>query len=179
MTGVGKSALATQFATRHFVPGYSPTVENTISTAVIYDGKEYSIELVDAAGVDECCQYYKHYAIGYHGYILVFSVDSRRSFDNIRQVHDTIVEACGGAQVPLVLVGNKADLKERRVTSAEAGALANSWGCAYVECSPKLNQHVDDVFAVMLREVEKDQEFVVPGRQRRGSFGRRESCVIL
>lgn len=54
----------------------------------------------------------KH-AIGIHGYILVYSVASRNSFDMIQIVHDKIADYCGDKEIPCVIVGSKADLKSR------------------------------------------------------------------
>ena len=48
--------------------------------------------------------------------------------------------------IPLLLVGNKCDLEERRrVAHAEAGARASQWGVPYVETSAKTRHNVDKV----------------------------------
>jgi Ras family protein len=54
----------------------------------------------------------KH-AIGIHGYVLVYSVTSRRSFDMIKIVYDKIVDFCGKNDIPCVIVGAKTDLQSR------------------------------------------------------------------
>lgn len=48
--------------------------------------------------------------------------------------------------IPLLLVGNKSDLEERRQVSAdEATAKAGEWGVQYVETSAKTRANVDKV----------------------------------
>lgn len=48
--------------------------------------------------------------------------------------------------IPLLLVGNKSDLEERRqVTADEATAKASEWGVQYVETSAKTRANVDKV----------------------------------
>lgn len=48
--------------------------------------------------------------------------------------------------IPLLLVGNKSDLEERRHVSAdEATAKAGEWGVQYVETSAKTRANVDKV----------------------------------
>ena len=48
--------------------------------------------------------------------------------------------------IPLLLVGNKSDLEERRqVSSDEATAKAGEWGVQYVETSAKTRANVDKV----------------------------------
>lgn len=48
--------------------------------------------------------------------------------------------------IPLLLVGNKSDLEERRKVSAdEAAARVSEWGVQYVETSAKTRANVDKV----------------------------------
>lgn len=54
----------------------------------------------------------KH-AIGVHGFVLVYSVTSRKSFDMIQVVYDKIANFCGMASIPCVIVGAKMDLHQR------------------------------------------------------------------
>lgn len=49
-------------------------------------------------------------------------------------------------KIPLLLVGNKSDLEERRQVSVdEARAKAEEWGVQYVETSAKTRANVDKV----------------------------------
>jgi Ras family protein len=54
----------------------------------------------------------KH-AIGIHGFVLVYSVTSRKSFDMVQIVYDKIVNFCGMSSIPCVIVGSKNDLTQR------------------------------------------------------------------
>jgi GTPase SAR1 family protein len=56
----------------------------------------------------------KH-AIGIHGFVLVYSVASRKSFDMVQVVYDKIINFCGLNQIPCVIVGSKTDLSTRYV----------------------------------------------------------------
>lgn len=55
----------------------------------------------------------KH-AVGIHGYVLVYSVANRNSFDMIQIVHDKILDYSGETKVPCVVVGQKCDLADQR-----------------------------------------------------------------
>ena len=49
-------------------------------------------------------------------------------------------------QVPLVLVGNKADLADERVVSKEQGnGLAKTWNTSFMESSAKTRTNVQEV----------------------------------
>ena len=56
----------------------------------------------------------KH-AIGIHGYVLVYSVSSRNSFNMVQIVYDKIVNFTGLNDIPCVIVGSKSDLDQRYV----------------------------------------------------------------
>ena len=59
---------------------------------------------------DEYSPINSQYAIGIHGYILVYSITSKNSFNMIQIVHDKIVDFCGVSKIPCVIVGSKSDL---------------------------------------------------------------------
>lgn len=81
-----------------------------------------------------------------HGYVLVYSITSRQSFDMITSLHEKILDQGGLDKVPCVIVGQKLDLdKERRVSRAEGEALAKKLGAAFLESSAKDNQNVGEL----------------------------------
>jgi small GTP-binding protein len=154
---VGKSTITIQFVENHFVDVYNPTIENTFHKTIKYKGTDYVTEILDTAGQDEFSIFQKHYSVGIHGYILVYSVTSRKSLEILKVINEKILNALGTEKVPRVLVGNKTDLHmERKVTKEEVQALATEWGCAFVECSGKHNEHIEDIFTAMIAEIEKD-----------------------
>ena len=55
-------------------------------------------------------------------------------------------------QIPFLLVGNKADLTDKRqVSQEEAQERATSWGVPYVETSAKTRENVDKVGALWVK----------------------------
>lgn len=58
-------------------------------------------------------------------------------------------------KVPVILVGNKVDLEsEREVSSSEGQALAEEWGCPFMETSAKSKTMVDELFAEIVRQMD-------------------------
>ncbi|PRP82116.1 Ras GTPase [Planoprotostelium fungivorum] len=154
---VGKSTITIQFVENHFADQYNPTIENTFHKTIRYKNTDYITEIVDTAGQDEYSIFQKHYSVGVHGYILVYSVTSRKSLDMIKSINDKILNALGADKVPRVIVGNKTDLfSERKVTTEEGQKLAKDWGCGFVECSGKHNEYIGDIFNMMVMEIEKE-----------------------
>lgn len=61
---------------------------------------------------------------------------------------------CRYEKVPVILVGNKVDLEsEREVSSSEGRALAEEWGCPFMETSAKSKTMVDELFAEIVRQM--------------------------
>ncbi|GAA5864499.1 hypothetical protein JCM8547_005562 [Rhodosporidiobolus lusitaniae] len=154
---VGKSSLTVQFVDSHFVESYYPTIENTFQKIVKYKGQEYSLDIVDTAGQDEFSILSSRHAVGLHGWVLVYSVTSRASFEICSIIREKILNFVGRESVPLVLVANKADLAvQRQVTKEEGQALAKEWGATFVETSARTAENVPRVFEAITAEIEKD-----------------------
>ncbi|KAM0750221.1 ras-2 [Meredithblackwellia eburnea MCA 4105] len=155
---VGKSSLSVQFVDAHFTDSYYPTLETTFKKVVKYKGNEFSLDILDTAGQDEFSILSSRQAVGLHGWILVYSVSSRSSFEMCSVIRDKILDFTGREGVPMVLVGNKSDLAVQRQVSAEEGkALAASWGkTCFVEASARTNENVNRIFEGIVAEIEKD-----------------------
>nr|AVV26989.1 Rheb [Andalucia godoyi] len=147
---VGKSAVTFQFCEDRFVDTYSPTIETSFRKSV----KNVPVEIVDTAGMDEYSLFQPQHAIGVDGYILVYAVTARSSFEILKTINDKILNAHGSDKVPRVLVGNKTDLEvERQVSSAEGNALASEWGAPFIECSARTGKGVQEAFEACVAEI--------------------------
>lgn len=153
---VGKSSLAIQFVEGQFVDSYDPTIENTFNKKVNIKGHDYELLLIDTAGQDEYTPVPTEYSCGVHGYILVYSIDSHKSFRVCEVIYQKLLDLIGDHSVPIVLVGNKSDLhNERSVTTEEGKNLAEAMRATFVETSAKENQGVEAIFSQVVAEIDK------------------------
>jgi len=153
---VGKSSLTIQFVENKFVDSYDPTIENTFVKNVKIKGQEYSLRLVDTAGQDEYSIFPHAYAIDIHGYCLVYSINSLKSFEVVKVIYEKLLDMTGKVHVPIVLVGNKVDLQlERCVTTEEGKHLAEYMKADFVEVSAKDNSAVTDFFHKLIISIER------------------------
>lgn len=153
---VGKSSLTIQFVENHYVESYYPTIENTFTKSLKYKGQDYALEIIDTAGQDEYSILNQKHSVGIHGYVLVYAITSRTSFEMCNIIRDKILNYTGTDFVPIVLVGNKADLHlQRQVPAEDAQKLAQEWNCAALESSARLNQNITKVFETMISEIER------------------------
>ncbi|EGX92569.1 rheb small monomeric GTPase RhbA [Cordyceps militaris CM01] len=170
---VGKSSLAVQYVDGHFVDSYYPTIENTFSKIIRYKGQEFSTEIVDTAGQDEYSILNSKHFIGIHGYMLVYSVSSLPSFEMVQVIREKILNHLGTESVPIVIVGNKSDLRpEQRQVSADDGKrLSEKLQCGWTEASARYNENVERAFEVLIEQIEKSQN---PGEPPQKS-----NCLIM
>lgn len=74
-----------------FVESYYPTIENTFSRIIRYNNQDFATEIVDTAGQDEYSILNSKHFIGIHGYMIVYSVASRQSFEMVGTIRDKVL----------------------------------------------------------------------------------------
>ncbi|KAH6603366.1 GTPase [Trichoderma ceciliae] len=170
---VGKSSLAVQFVDGHFVDSYYPTIENTFSKTIQYKGQDFATEIVDTAGQDEYSILNSKHFIGIHGYMLVYSVSSLPSFEMVQVIREKILNHLGTESVPIVIVGNKSDLRpeQRQVSPEEGKKLSEKFQCGWTEASARYNQNVGRAFELLIAQIEKSQN---PGEPPEKS-----NCLVM
>jgi GTPase SAR1 family protein len=95
------------------------------------------------------------------GFLLVFSITSLSSLQELSDLREQIMRIKDDEHVPIVLVGNKCDLEDdRAVSRARAFAVSQSWGNApYYETSARRRANVDECFRDLCRQIiRRDQE---------------------
>ncbi|CAH0399595.1 unnamed protein product [Chilo suppressalis] len=118
--GVGKSALTIQLIQNHFVDEYDPTIEDSYRKQVVIDGETCLLDILDTAGQEEYSAMRDQYMRTGEGFLLVFAVNSAKSFEDIGSYREQIKRVKDAEEVPMVLVGNKCDLQAWAVNMAQA-----------------------------------------------------------
>lgn len=168
---VGKLSMTVRFVEDHFVESYYPTIENQFTKSISYKNEEYIIDILDTAGQDEFSIMNEKHLIGIHGYLLVYSVTSRQSFELMDVIRDKILNSIGADSMPMVLVGNKCDLNfQRQVETADGEALARKYKCEFLETSVRDNVNINRAFESLVDEIEKIQN---------PEAVKAEKCVIM
>jgi len=169
---VGKSALTIRFIENKFNTEYDPTISATYSHNMVVNGVNYHLTVIDTAGLEPQGQI-PHQYLKSHGFILVYSITDQQSFETINDIYDRLVEELGIKNVPLILIGNKSDLNEKRRISFDAGnSLAQRWRsmgsqASFIEASALTGDKVEDVFVTLLNLI--DQHTDSKSNQRGGT----------
>lgn len=160
----GKTCLLIVFSKDQFPEVYVPTVFENYVADIEVDGKCVELALWDTAGQED---YDRLRPLSYPDtdvILMCFSIDSPDSLENIPEKWTPEVRHfC--PTVPIVLVGNKKDLrfdeqtrrelnksKQEPVKTEEGRAMSDKIGAyAFLECSAKMNEGVREVFETATR----------------------------
>ncbi|KAJ9642911.1 GTP-binding protein [Coniosporium tulheliwenetii] len=157
---VGKSSLTVRFVDGHFVESYYPTIENTFSKLIrLKNGQEFATEIIDTAGQDEYSILNSKHFIGVHGYIIVFSVASKQSYEMVEHIKNKILDELGVSWVPIVVIANKTDLRpEQKVIGKEDFEKLEKkleLDCPIIKCSARFDENVNKAFEQIIMEIER------------------------
>ena len=141
--------------------------------------------MLDTAGQEEYSAMREQYMRTGEGFLLVYSITSRQSFEEITTFQQQILRVKDRDYFPIIIVGNKCDLENERQVSrqgqwhvvdwcslqmrfeaekcslltlfvvAEGEDLARNFGCAFIETSAKSRINVADSFYNIVREIRR------------------------
>ncbi|KAK4102139.1 ras-domain-containing protein [Parathielavia hyrcaniae] len=191
--GVGKSCLTAQFVHNEWIESYDPTIEDSYRTQKSVDGRQVVLEILDTAGTEQFVAMRDLYMKTGQGFLLVFSIASKTSFEELETLRDDIIRIKDDEDIPIVIVGNKADLEDQRaVDRAKAFALSQRWNAPYYEASARTRTNVDEAFIDLCRQMLRRDDLHDDGRddpypqpaddlaaKRRRRKKRKEKCTIL
>ncbi|XP_029516169.1 ras-related protein M-Ras-like [Oncorhynchus nerka] len=89
--GVGKSALTIQFFQKIFVPDYDPTIEDSYLKHTEIDAQWAILDVLDTAGQEEFSAMREQYMRTGDGFLIVFSVTDKASFEHVDRFHQLIL----------------------------------------------------------------------------------------
>ena len=154
--------LLSQYVENRFSPKYNTTIGvDFTDKEIVLDDRQITLQLCDSSGQErfhslngalykssECC-------------ILVFSINNRKSFENINMWKTRFLKYCPSEEFPFVLIGNKNDLEaEREVTSEEAGSWCMQNNCIpYFECSATESGEIEIIFREIAERLVKKKIF--------------------
>jgi GTPase KRas len=122
----------------------------------IIDDETALLDVLDTAGQEEYSAMREQYMRTGEGFLLVYSITSRQSFEEIQQFEQQILRVKDKDYFPIILVGNKCDLENERAVSREEGqALARQFNCRFIETSAKSRVNVDNAFHDLVREIRR------------------------
>eukprot|EP01016_Furgasonia_blochmanni_P057196 TRINITY_DN988_c0_g1_i1.p2 TRINITY_DN988_c0_g1~~TRINITY_DN988_c0_g1_i1.p2 ORF type:complete len:286 (-),score=50.37 TRINITY_DN988_c0_g1_i1:238-1095(-) len=153
-SGVGKSSLLLRFAEDKFSSTFLTTLGVEYKQKVIQvNNSNTLVQVWDTAGQERFRTITPIYYRSVDGVILVYDVADRHSFESVSYWIKNLQDY-GDPNIITILVGNKADLVERKhVTTEEGVRTAEGFKMNFVETSAKNNSGVNETFAKITEQI--------------------------
>ena len=167
---VGKTSILRKCLDKDFNPREPSNIAPSMKPIYFKrEQKVYEIQLYDTAGQETYRELTKQYITGLNGIILVFDLTGMETFGKVKDWFDSIKENTDVEKTVICLVGNKLDLKEKKVVnSEEAKKKGESFGMTYMETSAFTGEKVDELY-----------NFVIDNCIKNGFYIEREDRVEL
>ncbi|XP_041042458.1 ras and EF-hand domain-containing protein [Carcharodon carcharias] len=159
---VGKSSFLLRLCKNEFRGNTSATlgVDFRMKTLIV-DGEQTVLQLWDTAGQERFRSIAKSYFRRADGVLLLYDVTCEKSFLDIREWVD-MIEDSTNENIPIMLVGNKADLRNRvnqegqkSVPTSYGEKLAMTYNVLFCETSAKDGSNIIEAVLHLAREVRK------------------------
>ena len=170
---VGKTSIVRRYVDKKFSKDYRATIGiNILSHRFAFLGNEVNLSLWDVGAQAYFKRFRRTYYMGSQAAFIVFDLTNRETYDNIKVWHDELVNFIEKTDLPIVIVGNKSDLSEKRVVKYEEGvSLATELSekgiskISYIETSALTGENVDDSFSLIsyhyiMKSKEREEDLV-------------------
>ena len=151
--GVGKTTLMKRHLDGDFESRYIATYGVAVSTLIFNTNYgPVQLDVHDYAGQEKFVSLEKDF-IQVDGSIVMFDVTSRRTFKNVKNWIDRI-----SSDGPIVLCGNKTDVKDRMVSTSIISSFIQKNGLKYYDISAKSNYNFDKPFVYLCSQLMKKDD---------------------
>jgi small GTP-binding protein len=153
---VGKSSITVRYLNDEFNVDYDPTILDSYDKVTKVDDIPVQLELLDTAGQDEFKSLREQSMRNAYGFVLVCDLTNPSTVANLEEFVKELNRVKEGELIPVVLVGNKLDLADKRaVAKTVLEDFAKEWlhSCPVFEVSAKDGIGIDPVFLQIVREM--------------------------
>ncbi|KAF9965517.1 Ras GTPase ras2 [Mortierella alpina] len=139
---------------------YDPTIEDSYRKQVVIDEQSCVLEVLDTAGQEEYTALRDQWIRDGEGFLLVYSIAARSTFERIRRFRDQITRV--------------KDSDNREVSRDEGAMMAKSLRCEFTETSAKTCVNVERSFYNVVRMIRHARDGGAPRPKTKKS-----KCSIL
>ncbi|XP_060089244.1 ras-related protein Rab-7b [Heteronotia binoei] len=153
--GVGKTSLLLRYIHKTFHEDYQTTLgASVMSKMVMVDNTPVKLQIWDTGGQERFRSMVSTFYKGSDGCVLAFDVMDKDSFESLSYWRKDFLQKVVPTEqsFPMVVLGNKIDLKEREVSKEEASLWCLKKNIAYFEVSAKDDINVVQAFETLSRQ---------------------------
>ena len=152
--GTGKTCLISKFTAGIFnSESISSLSAQFITKTIQVNNESIKFDIWDTAGQEKLACLRDGYYIGAHCAIIMFDVCSRVTYKNVTKWYKELTRVCEG--IPIVLVGNKVDVADRKVKARQI-LFPRKHGIQYYDISAKSNYQFEKPFLWLLKKLTQD-----------------------
>lgn len=149
--GTGKTTFVKRHISGEFEKKYVATIGVEVHPLVFSTNYgQIQFDVWDTAGQERFGGLRDGYYIQSHCAIIMFDVTSRITYNNVPKWHKDLVRVCDN--IPIVLCGNKADVKDRKV-KAKSITFHRKKNLQYYDISAKSNFNFEKPFVWLARKL--------------------------
>lgn len=153
-SSVGKSSLLLRFTDDLFQTNYQPTIGVDFKFRKLQIGKDkIRLQVWDTAGQEKYQSITKTFYKNTDCVVVVFDLSSEDTFKDIENIWMREIKKNCDNDVELMLLGNKSDIEDRKVTSQQAQEYADKNQMIYYETSAKEGTNVETAFLELTNKV--------------------------
>ena len=164
---VGKTALIKRITGNVFEDSQLTTIgkESYVYQTKLHDN-DLKIKIWDTAGQERFKSMSVNVIKNVEGLILTYSIINRESFQNMDSWLQKLNDASDLSKKPVIIVGNKIDLEDKRqVTTEEGEEFAKNHGYNFFEVSAKTGKNVKEAFYDIFEQLYKIFEEEITGKK--------------
>ena len=151
---VGKTNFIKKYVEDKFNESYfASTGIDLVTTSIKIEGKSFKIQIWDTAGQEKYRSMTKNLFLKTQGIVILFDISNENSFINLKGWMNDIKDECSG-DIPIILVGNKSDLEDKRVIDKErAIEFAKNENLEYIETSSKTGENINKALSLIIEKI--------------------------
>lgn len=154
---VGKTSIVRRFVENRFSHNYRATIGlNIMSHSFEAFGNNISLSLFDIGAQKYFQRFRRTYYQGAQASFIVYDITNRQTYENVKKWIKELGDFINNKELPIIIVGNKTDLKEQRQVSAQEGIdLVNELSesrntkISYIETSALSGENIEDAFSLI------------------------------
>jgi len=152
-SGVGKTSLMLRFADNQFQESLMSTAGVDFKVRFLEkDNKRVKCQIWDTAGQERFHVITRAYYRGSHGIALVYDATRESSFKQIEYWMENIKKHAS-SDVFVVLLGNKTDLPDKKITFEQGKEMAERYKIKFFETSAKTGANVVEAFEMLSDQI--------------------------
>ena len=155
-SSVGKTSLIQRYVDEIFEDTFATIGFNTkFKNKILSNGEKLKVYFYDTSGQEKYNSLSFNYIKNCHGILLMYDISKKESFLKIKDWLNNIFEH-KDKDFPILLLGNKCDLEEKReVTKEEGDQLAKELKLNFYETSNKDNINIEKAITELIEMIYK------------------------